>query len=377
MDAWRTIADRLARSQAAFRALIEGSPDGIVVHHRGRIVYANDAVARLVGVAAPDELLGVSVFEALHPEDRPDAEARHRRIERGAAGLPFAERRVLRRDGTVAHLALTGVAIELEGVPCVVSTLRDLSEQRRLQSRLVEADRMVALGTLSAGIAHEINNPLTYLLLHVDAIVALAARLRPLVGGPAAPLLERLAASAAIAQDGAGRVRDIVRDLGVFARARDEDRQPTDLATAIERALAITGHELRRRAAVVTELPGAVTVRASQGRLTQVFVNLLINAAQALERGDPARDRVEVRLAVDGAVAAVTVRDTGCGIASEDLARVFEPFFTTKPVGEGTGLGLSIVHGIVTSLGGSVACASRPGEGATFTVRLPCASLAE
>jgi PAS domain S-box-containing protein len=373
-SSWRVVAERLARSEGPFRTLIEASADGIVVHYQGRVVYANAAIAAMIGAPSAAALIGEAVIDSVHPEDRPATDERIHRLLSGEPVMPFQDVRLVRRDGTLLQASVSGIRVALEGAPCVVAVCRDVTEPRRLQARLVAADRMVALGTLSAGIAHEINNPLTYLLLHIDVLATLISRLRPLVGGEAEALVERLGASAAIVQDGAARVRDIIRDLRVFSRASGDERALIDLQPVVERALAMTGHELRRRATVVTSFGPAPRVLGNDGRLTQVFVNLLINAAHALGEGDPVRERVEVCLAGDARAARVTVRDTGAGIAAEHLPRLFEPFFTTKPVGEGTGLGLAIVHGIVTDLGGTIAVGSEPGAGATFTVTLPAAA---
>jgi C4-dicarboxylate-specific signal transduction histidine kinase len=296
---------------------------------------------------------------------------RVRRLVAGEPALPFVEERLLRKDGTPIHCSVSGVRVLLEGQPCIVAIVRDITEQRRLQARLVEADRMVALGTLSAGIAHEINNPLTYLVLHVDAVATLIGRLRAAVDGDAVGLVDRLAQSVAIAQDGAARVRDIVRDLRVFSRAGDDAAAPIDIRTSLERALSITAHETRERATVVTALGEVPPVVASDGRLTQVFVNLLVNAAHALGPGDPHRHRIEVRSWTEGGAARVSIADSGAGIAPEHLPHIFEPFFTTKPVGEGSGLGLAIAHGIVSAAGGTIEVTSAPDAGSTFVVTLP------
>ena len=361
-------------SSASFRALIEASPDGIVVHHAGRVVYANEASARLLGWESAAVMIGQPVIESVHPDERASTLDRIRRLDAGEAMVPFVDVRLLRRDGEIVHASVGGLRVMFEGLPCVVAVCRDVTDQRRLQSRLVETDRLVALGTLSAGLAHEINNPLTYLLLHVDAAAAIVQRLRPLLSGEALALVDRLASSVAIAQDGASRVRDIVRGLRVFARTSEDARSPTAVRPALERAIAMTAHELRMRAAVQTELGDAPPVLASDGRLTQVFVNLLINAVHALGDGDPLRHEIAVRLWTEDDEARVSVRDTGQGIAPENLPHVFDPFFTTKPIGEGSGLGLAIVHGIVTSFGGRVTVESRLGEGTTFVVALPAAS---
>jgi PAS domain S-box-containing protein len=358
-------------SSASFRALIEASPDGIVVHHQGRIVYANAAIARMLGWESAAAMIGHPVIEAVHPDERASTIDRITRLNTGEPMVPFVEVRLLRRDGGVVQTSVGGLRVTFEHLPCVVAVCRDITEQRRLQSRLVEADRLVALGTLSAGLAHEINNPLTYLLLHVDAAAAIVQKLKPLVSGEALGLLDRLASSVGIAQDGASRVRDIVRGLRVFARTSDDERSPIAVRPALERAIAMTAHELRTRATVHAELGESPTVMASDGRLTQVFVNLLINAAHALPDGDPQAHEVRVRLWTEEAEVRVSVRDTGHGISPEHLAHLFDPFFTTKPVGEGSGLGLAIVHGIVTSLGGRVTVESQVGAGTTFVVALP------
>jgi PAS domain S-box-containing protein len=359
-------------TDAGFRAVIESSPDGIVIHHGGVIVYANAAIAQMLDFESPEAMHGLPVIGRVHPDDRPQTLERIRRLNAGEMKVPFVEARLLHRDNvTVSHCSVIGIRLEFQGEPFVVAVCRDVTEQRRLHTRLVEAERMVALGTLSAGIAHEINNPLTYLSLHLEAVTNMVERLRPMVDGDAIEIVERLDASLAVAQDGAMRVRDIVRDLGVFARISDDERTWVDVAAVVRRAVTMTAHELRQRAQVVVELGDMQPVRGGEGRLTQVFVNLLINAAHAVGTGDAEHQRVTIRGWSDDAKVYVSIADTGHGIAPELLPRIFEPFFTTKPVGEGSGLGLAIVHGIVTGLGGTIDVTSAPGAGATFLVSLP------
>jgi len=362
--------ERLARSEAGFRTLIENMPDGVAVHHDGRSVYINPALARMLGYRVED-LLGVSILDHVHPDDRPGVAERVRRIYAGEEMVPFTEERLRREDGAFMTVSIGAVRVSFDGVPCTAAIVRDVTEERRLQARLVEADRLVALGTLSAGIAHEVNNPLTYVMLHQEAILAAVERLRPLVGDDAAAALDRIAQNVMIAQDGAQRVRAIVRDLRVFARADDDVRVPVDVRTAITRALAIAGHELRNRVNVETDLSEVPQVLASDGRLTQVFLNLVINAAHAVAEREPDDACLAIRVWSDGTWVRTSVADTGVGIAPEHLPRLFEPFFTTKPVGEGCGLGLSVAHGIVSALGGTIEVTSQLGAGTTFTIALP------
>ena len=184
-------------------------------------------------------------------------------------------------------------------------------------------------------------------------------------------------AAIAEARDGAARVAQIVGDLGRFSRGDDalpaERRRPVDLTLVLRKAIKMTRNELRHRATLTEELNKVPPVNASEGRLLQVFVNLLTNAAQALDEEAAATNRVEVRCWAEGPVVYAEVSDSGPGIAPDHRDRVFEPFFSTKDVGSGTGLGLSICHGILTGLGGGIEL--RPGirGGAAFRVALPAA----
>jgi signal transduction histidine kinase len=243
------------------------------------------------------------------------------------------------------------------------------SEHRDLQSRLAQTDRLTSLGTLAAGVAHEINNPLAYVLLNLGYVAEELPKL--LAGNPAERAREvRLALDHA--RGGAERIRDIVRSLKTFSRPENDAVGPLDVAQVLEAALAMIANEIRHRAKLVKDFVPVPEVVANEARLGQVFLNLLMNAVQALpeERTDTNEIRVVVRTASSHRVA-VEVHDNGIGIAPQVRGRIFEPFFTTKPVGIGTGLGLAICHGIVTSLGGVLSVESEVGKGSTFRVELP------
>ncbi|MCY1018596.1 two-component regulator propeller domain-containing protein [Pyxidicoccus sp. MSG2] len=244
---------------------------------------------------------------------------------------------------------------------------------RQTQAQLVQAGRMAAVGQLAAGVGHEINNPLAYIVSNLEhaseEAEALARELGETRG--AGPRLREVSQALREALHGADRVRRIVRDLKTFSRPDDEKQGPVDLHAVLDSAVKIAMAELRPRAKLVREYGDVPKVEGNEARLAQVFLNLLINAAQALPEGRAEENEVRLvtRLAPNGMVIA-EVRDTGIGIAAEALGRIFDPFYTTKPPGVGTGLGLSLCHAYVSAMGGTISVESEPGRGAVFRVTL-------
>ncbi len=258
-----------------------------------------------------------------------------------------------------------------EDVSFGVVSLRARADRERLTAQLVQADRLAAMGTLAAGVAHEINNPLAYVVASHAFIGEGLARLEGQVGGHA---VAGLADALADAQEGAERVRLIVRDLRTFSRVDDSRTDRVDLHRVLDSSLGIARNELKHRATVVREYGPVPPVLGNDAKLGQVFLNLLINAAQAIEAGHLDDNEIRVVTSTDAAGRArVEVRDTGPGIPAELRDRIFDPFFTTKGIGEGTGLGLSICRNIVKSLGGEIAVEGAPERGAVFCVTLPAA----
>ncbi len=241
------------------------------------------------------------------------------------------------------------------------------------EAQLVLADRLSSLGRLAAGVAHEINNPLTYTALNLE-LAQRAARESELPEAALATISHALAE----AYDGANRVRGIVRALAAFGRGDEEAVGALDVHRALDAAIRIAENKIRYRARLVTRYDATSLIRGSELRLGQVFVNLLVNAADAIPEGNV--DQHEIRIRTKNAPSdrvVVEISDTGAGIAPEVRARIFDPFFTTKPVGVGTGLGLAISHGIVTALGGEISVDSTPGRGTTFRITLLAAPAAD
>ena len=356
----------LRESEARFRNVVQGAPDGVAILRGPVITYLNPRAARMLGLEEPEHGYGRAITDFLHPDDRELAVARIRGMVQ--SGKPFDsahEYRSRSLDGRELTVEISSILIELDGQRAVLAFARDVTERKALQARLAQADRLSALGVLSAGVAHEINNPLAYVLLNLEFIEREVERMTE--HGAPAGLLQRVRE----AQHGAERVATIVRDLRTFARDDRGSRGPVRIETAIEAALNIASGEIRRRGRVVRQYREVPAVDGNAARLEQVFVNLLMNAAHALPEGAPERNEVTVAIREDNGNVLVGISDTGIGMSEATIARIFDPFFTTKPPGVGTGLGLPICQGIVRAHGGSLDVTSTPDRGSTFTVTLP------
>jgi PAS domain S-box-containing protein len=366
------VTDRV-RAEAALRdserrlriveAALDQASDAVgVVDEDGRYVWVNAAQARTLGLPKED-ILGRAISDVV-PEVTPEG-WRRRWEETAARGSAVLEQSIRSADGRNVPAEIALAVVTFGGRRYLVSSVRDVSDRRRAEA----AARLAGIGTLAAGVAHEINNPLSYVLSNVawlrDHLFAAAPG--------AAPSREETRRVVEEVQDGATRVRDIVQRLRLFARA-DETVGPVDVTAAARAALAMVQNEVRHRAAVISRFEEVPPVLGNESRLAQVFLNLLTNAAQAIPAGHADRNaiRVEIRRGAAGEVVA-EVSDTGGGIPLEARTRLFEPFFTTKPVGVGTGLGLFVCHGIVAGMGGRIEVESEPGSGSTFRVVLQAA----
>lgn len=265
-----------------------------------------------------------------------------------------------------------------------VVVFRDITERRELEARVARTERLASLGTMAAGVAHEINNPLTYVTANLDfsseVVEETLGRLRRATsaGAVASELesavahLESLRDALSDAHDGAERVRRIVRDLRKLARGSERPIAPVELSNVILDAVKLTAHAVGHHARVRLELGPVPRIAADEGGLGQVFVNLLLNAAEAIGDGRADDNEIVVSTRTDAAGRAVVeVKDTGPGIDPSVLPMLFDPFFTTKPVGAGMGLGLAICHSIVGAIGGQIVAENAPPFGALFRMTLP------
>lgn len=372
----REVSD-LVRAQSAVATsgqnlirVIEQIPDAIVLHRQGEVIYANPAAAQLLGLREVAAVVGRNVVDFVHPDDRARVRERMQKMAESGQPAPATELKIVRADGAmiIAELAPVHV-IEVQGVHASLVVARDVTEKKKLQEKFLLADRVASMGNLAAGLAHEINNPLTY----VVGNLAVANRtLLELLATTQEPRLHDLLKALADARAGAERVRYIVSDLRAFSTPDRGEVESVDLRKVLDSAINVAWSEIRHRARLVREYGDTPNVAGSETRLGQVFLNLLLNAAQAIEReGDAAQNRIHVvtHTERDGR-AHVEIRDSGRGFTPEVAQRMWDPFFTTKPSGEGSGLGLPICQSIVTSVGGEIWAEHNDKVGTVFHVAL-------
>jgi signal transduction histidine kinase len=287
--------------------------------------------------------------------------------DRRRGGKDAFDSRFLRNNGIEVSVNVSASPI-VNGEGEYVGNLalvRDSTEREELHSQLMVSDRMASVGALAAGVAHEINNPLA-------AVIANLEYVRENLGLSGA--LGEITEALADAVEAAERMRFIVRDLKIFSRSPTGDKTgPSDVKAIMESSLRMAWNEIRHRAALVKDYGDVPEVEGNEARLGQLFLNLIVNAAQAMPEGRAEHNEIRVSTRVEGERVIVEVSDTGIGIPPDVLPRVFDAFFTTKGVGVGTGLGLAISQRIVTDMRGELTVRSEVGKGTTFRAALPIA----
>ena len=355
----RLTARRVRETAQRLAQVIERTPDAVVISRRGLILEANPAAARILGVAGPQQLVGLSLAQFVVSEDAALMRERMAAVARGENPGPPRIYRATRPDGEMVWVEIASFASEYDGQPAIIAFGRDVTERERLQEQLARTERLAALGTFVAGVAHEINNPLAALSLNAELVGRAVAR---------ATMSEqdREIGVAALAElrNSVERMTVIVRDLTGFSRTSTAQFGPVNLAEVVERAARLAQHATRQRAKVRLEITPVPPVFGHSGKLEQVLLNLLVNAAQSFpaDRGEADNEIVVRTFLVNPLRVALEVRDNGAGIPAAVVGRVFDPFFTTKPAGEGTGLGLFISHNAVRQMEGEIIVDSRPGE---------------
>ncbi len=362
--------EALRRGAERYRLLFEANPHPMWVFDRETLGFlaVNDAAVRQYGWSR-DEFLAMSVLDIRPPEDGPRLAALAAGLKDGDWYGPPNIWPHRRKDGSALDAEVSAHALPLDGRPAVLVLAFDVTERRRLEEHLRQAQRLDAVGQMAGGVAHDFNNLLTVAVGNL-ALVSLPA------DDPNRPLLKAV-------ERATGRAADLTRKLLGFARRNQLVTAPTDVREVLDEVVGLVRRTLDPRIAVGVEVAadcGAVLADATL--LTQAVLNLCLNARDAMPAGGslvltarPAEvgpaDVVSHPEGRPGDFVRLTVRDTGTGMAADVRERMFEPFFTTKPVGQGTGLGLSMVQGVVQQHGGWVECLSEPGEGTRFDLYLP------
>jgi PAS domain S-box-containing protein len=350
----------------------------LVTSPEGAILAASGPAIELFGYRTEEELRTTSVAELyFNPADRLKSLSAPL-LEHGH--IRSSEFRMKRRDGRPVHvlttvrLTLSEGATYYEGVLTDVTELRAAFDERQhLESQLNLAKKLELVGRLASGIAHEINTPMQFIGDNITflkrAFAQLVARL-PAAGGPQ-ELLADVADAFAGSFEGVERVSETVRAMKEFAHPGDLDMTATDLNQAIRTILVVARSEYKHAAEVKLELGDIPPVNCTRAEINKVFLNLIVNAAHAIEESGKGRGTITIRSRAEGASVRFEIADTGCGIPATVLPRIFEPFFTTKAIGKGSGQGLAIARSVVRNHGGELQVASVVGQGTTFTITLP------
>ncbi|WNG13653.1 PAS domain S-box protein [Cystobacter fuscus] len=368
---------KVKQTEARNQQLLESSGDAVLLlDEGGDVLELNPVAARLLGGEA-GRFLGVPFETLVAPDERETVLRAFREVRaHGSARLENLGLRVHRGERVVMDVALS--LQEVGSARRLLLVGHDLTERRRLERQSLQNDRLASMGALAAGIAHEINNPLAFVLSNLNFLHSwredLERRLAELPGVPEQlqSVLGEAGEVLAESIEGCQRIRDIVRDMRFFSHSSDEAFSPVDVNASLDFALRMASPELKSTARLEKSLDEELPpVLASGGRLSQVFLNLIINAIQAMQPGGPRQHTLCVRTVREGERVRVDISDTGHGIAPEVLPRIFDPFFTTKPAGSGTGLGLSVSHALVEKMGGELRVHSELGRGTTFSLLLP------
>jgi signal transduction histidine kinase len=369
-----------SRSAESFRALAEAAPDPIVVHRGDVVVWVNRAFTRLMATGPHGAL------DYGHVSSWLEISERDRHIFLAPEPTGDAHAALLRTpSGVQVPVEVRNYRVVFDGVDVTLTLLHDLAAREKKARLRAQRERLAALGRLAANLGHEINNPLSYVVSNLSflshQLSGLSERLaaataeelqtpRTAEHTVLAAELEEACSAAADALEGAERVAAIVRDVRVLSRNEGRELNVVRIPDVVQSALRIARGKLVEVAHVSLDLKDVPSVRANDTALLQVFVNLLVNAADACSELAAERHEVDVACFTDGdGRAVVEVRDSGPGISQEVRDHLFEPFFTTKPAGSGFGLAISFA--IVESLGGSLVLESRGPRGAVARIVLP------
>ncbi len=357
-------ASAAARLERSYQDLLRRSDEVVLfVARDGSITDANHDVEQQLGHPRL-QLLGTPIWEIATSLTCHGWSALVARLESG--GPTLLQHKFRRRDGS-GYMVEIRLGLVSEGTGCVILAARDISQRSELEARLRVADRLVSVGTLAAGVAHEVNNPLAYIMLNLERV---RRRIADSQTGLSDEHRREVLEALEMALEGSAKVSTIVKDLKTFSRGSQRERSAVDIERVLRSILKLASLELHGRAEVVTDFSKVPEVWGNEGRLAQVALNLFLNGVQAMKQnGQRNVLRVSTRTDALGRIV-VSVSDTGHGIPEADLNRIFDPFFTTRYAEGGTGLGLYVCRSIVTECGGEITVDSEVDRGTTVQLTL-------
>jgi PAS domain S-box-containing protein len=360
----------LWESEKKYRLLIENANDAIFIAQDETLKFVNPKTETLTGYTA-EELAKMPFADIIHPEDRTMVFNRYRKRIKGEKPPRLYSFRILSKLGMELEVELNTVRINWEGRPATLNFLRDITEQKKLEVQLRQAQKMEAIGTLSGGIAHDFNNILGIILGNTELAMDDVPEWNPARGN-----LEEVRKACL-------RAKDVVRQILSFSRQTEAEQKPMRIVPILEESLKLLRASIPSSIEIFHDVQTDVdTILGNPTHIHQVLINLCTNAAHAMEEGGILAITLTDHLLVEsdanqypdvppGRYVKLSVKDTGCGIAPEMMNRVFDPYFTTKDVDKGTGMGLAVVHGIVKGHKGGISVKSKPGEGSTFDILFP------
>jgi PAS domain S-box-containing protein len=374
----RRSVEALRNSERLHRSLVNLSPDGIFIFADGQIVFANEAMVRLLHGSHENELLGLPVDSIIHPDYREMHAIRISEVGRRIGAInPIAESKAIRLDGTTVEIEVTSVLINWKDRPAVQVIVRDISarkraeqEQARLEDHLRLSQKLETIGTLAAGIAHDFNNLLVPIIGYSELTASECQ-----ADSPAQDHLSEVLRAAY-------RAKSLVSHILSFSRQQIGERRTLMLGHVTQETIALLRSTFPSDIQVVQTINDFKPVMADATQMHQVIMNLCVNASQAMPSGGilsvvletvttPQSSCPSCGKMIKGEHVHLTIQDTGCGMDRETRTRIFDPFFSTKPIGQGSGLGLAVAHGIVTQHNGHICAESEPGTGSTFHLFIP------
>ncbi len=362
--------EALLKGKEQYRQLVEFSPIAIMVHRNGKFLYINPAAVELLGAHDSAQLLGKSIQNILHKDNKVSRRLQHSMSGEYEQGLIHSKEKFLRLDGVTIDVEIVSLMIEYDGKPAMQDVVRNVTEQIKLQQQLLQSQKSESIGTLAGGIAHDFNNILgiilgyTYIIEHKKSD-------------------ERALSDSVIAINQAvKRGASLVRQILTFARKAETVFAPIDSADLVNEIVSMLKQTLPRIIDIKNQFPVDLPfIHADRTQLHQTILNLCVNARDAMPNGgvisitatemSGAAVKEKFFAADQQPYLCISVADTGEGMSDAVRDRIFDPFFTTKPQGKGTGLGLSVVSGIVQAHHGFINVESEPGKGTTFNLYFP------